>query len=55
MQIKVGLVTLIANYEVELSKKMIIPFKFDPTTNTLSSKSGIWLKIRSRSQDLTEK
>jgi len=48
---KVGLVTLMMNYKVELSEKTSIPLQFEPTAFTLISKSGIWLKIRRRLQD----
>ncbi|GAB1865203.1 Probable cytochrome P450 6a13 [Camponotus japonicus] len=48
---KVGLVTLMMNYKVELSDKTSIPLQFEPTAFTLISKSGIWLKIRRRLQD----
>jgi len=54
MQTKVGLVTLIANFETELSEKTITPLQFEPTTFTLTSKYDIWLKIRRR-QDQAEK
>lgn len=45
IQTKVGIVTLVANYKVELSEKTAIPLEFEPTSLTLTSKSGIWLKI----------
>ncbi|CAL1683798.1 unnamed protein product [Lasius platythorax] len=48
---KVGLVTLMANYKVELSEKTAIPLQFEPTSLTLTSKSGIWLRIRRRLQE----
>ncbi|XP_029161427.1 probable cytochrome P450 6a13 [Nylanderia fulva] len=51
LQTKVGLVTLIANYEVKLSEKISIPLQFEPTSITLTSKSGIWLKIHRRLQE----
>lgn len=51
IQTKVGLVTLVANYKVELSEKTSIPLQFEPTAFTLISKSGIWLKIRRRLQE----
>ncbi|XP_029161460.1 probable cytochrome P450 6a13 [Nylanderia fulva] len=51
LQTKVGLVTLIANYKVELSGKTAIPLQFEPMSNTLKSKSGIWLKIYRRLQE----
>jgi hypothetical protein len=48
MQTKIGLVTLIENFETELSEKTITPLQFEPTTFTLTSKYDIWLKIRRR-------
>ncbi|XP_072758030.1 probable cytochrome P450 6a14 [Anoplolepis gracilipes] len=51
IQTKVCLVTLIANYKVELSEKTDIPLQFEPTGLALFSKSGIWLRIRRRLQD----
>lgn len=49
LQTKVGLVTLIMNYKVDLSERTPIPLQFEPTAFTLISKSGIWLKICRRS------
>jgi len=54
MQTKIGLVTLITNFETELSEKTVTPLQFEPTTFTLTSKYDIWLKIRRR-QDQTGK
>ncbi|KAM0725021.1 putative cytochrome P450 6a14 [Formica fusca] len=51
VQTKVGIVTLMANYKVELSEKTAIPLQFEPTSLTLASKSGIWLRIRRRLQE----
>ncbi|XP_072758043.1 probable cytochrome P450 6a13 [Anoplolepis gracilipes] len=50
-QTKVGLVTLMKDYKVELSEKTDVPLQFEPTTFSLTSKSGIWLRIRRRLQD----
>lgn len=51
VQTKIGLVTLIKNYEVEVSEKTVTPLQFEPTTFTLTSKYDIWLKIRHRLQE----
>lgn len=51
IETKVGIVTLVANYKVELSEKTTIPLEFEPTGITLTSKSGIWLKIFRRLQE----
>ncbi|XP_050454367.1 probable cytochrome P450 6a13 [Cataglyphis hispanica] len=51
IQTKIGIVTFVANYKVELSEKTTIPLEFEPTTFTLTSKSGIWLKIFRRLQE----
>ena len=48
MQTKVGLISLLMDYEVKLSSKTIFPIEYEPTTNTLSTISGIWLRIRRR-------
>ncbi|XP_070161412.1 cytochrome P450 6B7-like [Polyergus mexicanus] len=48
VQTKVGLVTLVANYKAELSEKTAVPLQFEPTSLTLTSKSGIWLRMRRR-------
>ncbi|XP_046599065.1 uncharacterized protein LOC107217959 [Neodiprion lecontei] len=48
MQTKAGLVALLSGYEVNLCSKSSIPLEYDPTANILTSKSGIWLKIRHR-------
>ncbi|XP_029161308.1 uncharacterized protein LOC114933041 [Nylanderia fulva] len=50
-QVKVSLVTVMANYKVELSEKTVIPLQFEPTSMTLTSKSGLWLKIYRRLQE----
>ena len=48
VQTKVGLVALLSAYEVALSSKTRSPLEYDQTANILTSKSGIWLKIRHR-------
>lgn len=53
-QTKAGLVALLDNYEVVLSPKTSTPLEYDPTANILTSKCGIWLKIRHR-RGLTNK
>lgn len=53
--IKIGVAFLLTKYKVEKCEKTTIPLKFNPTSFTLTTKSGIWLKVRHRLQDLTEK
>jgi len=48
MQTKVGLVSLLSKYQLSVSKKTPIPVVFDPRTNILSPKGGMWLQIRKR-------
>ena len=53
LQTKVGLVTLLLEYEVSLSSKTRLPIQYNSITNTLSTKSGIWLKIHHREKNKT--
>jgi len=48
MQTKVGLVSLLSKYQFSVSKKTPIPILFDPKSNILSPKGGMWLQIRKR-------
>lgn len=44
MQSKVGLVTLIKDYEISVHSKTVDPFRFDPKTFILTTQGGMWLK-----------
>jgi hypothetical protein len=48
MQTKVGLISLLSKYQINVSKKTTIPIVFDPRTNILFPKGGMWLQIRKR-------
>jgi len=50
MQTKVGLVCLLSKYQLSVSKKTPIPIVFDPRTNILFPKGGMWLQIRNRAE-----
>lgn len=46
MQARVGLVTLLLNYEFSPSEKTPIPMVFDETSVVLSPKDGLWLNLK---------
>ncbi|XP_058834358.1 probable cytochrome P450 308a1 [Topomyia yanbarensis] len=48
-QVKIGIVTLLAKYRVELSDKQQLPLEFERTSFMLTPKSGIWIKFVERS------
>lgn len=49
MQVKLGLVTLIKNYEVSLSPKMEGPLQIDKKSLFLINiKGGLWLNFKKR-------
>ncbi|KAJ9577522.1 hypothetical protein L9F63_005895, partial [Diploptera punctata] len=48
MQTKVGLITILSNYEVQVSEKTPIPLKYDPQALVLAPLGGMWLKIVNR-------
>jgi cytochrome P450 family 6 len=48
MQTKVGLISLLSNYEVCVSTKTPVPVMFDAKPFALSPLGGMWLQIRRR-------
>jgi len=48
MQTKVGLISVLANYEVSACEKTSIPLKKDPKMFINTPAAGIWLQITSR-------
>jgi cytochrome P450 family 6 len=48
MQTKVGLISVLSNYEVGVCEKTSIPLKKDPKQFINTPAAGIWLKIGSR-------
>jgi cytochrome P450 family 6 len=48
MQTKVGLVSVLSNYEVSACEKTSIPLKKDPKQFVNTPADGIWLQIRNR-------
>lgn len=46
MQARVGLVTLLLNYEFSPSEKTPIPMVFDEKSFVLSPKGGLWLNLK---------
>lgn len=46
MQIRVGLATLLDNFEFTLSEKTPVPLEFNPRITILASKSPIYLKLK---------
>jgi cytochrome P450 family 6 len=49
METKVGLISLLSKYEVQLSERTPVPLEFDPRSIVLAPRGGIWLKIVRRS------
>jgi cytochrome P450 family 6 len=49
VQTKVGLISLLSNYEFQVSEKTPIPLVFDHTAFILSAVGGLYLKITDRS------
>ncbi|PSN34612.1 hypothetical protein C0J52_20551 [Blattella germanica] len=48
MQTKVGLISVLSNYEVHVSEKTPVPMEFDPKSIVLAPKGGLWLKVTER-------
>ena len=48
MQVKVGLISFLANYEVRISEKTPIPPVLDTRSFLLQAKGGMWLTIVNR-------
>jgi cytochrome P450 family 6 len=48
MQIKMGIISIISNYEVRVSQKTPVPLVFDDRGLVLSVAGGIWLQLVNR-------
>jgi cytochrome P450 family 6 len=48
MQTKVGLISFLSKYEVQLSEKTAVPVQFDTRAVVLTAAGGMWLKIVNR-------
>lgn len=46
MQAKVGMVTLLSNFEFSICEKTNVPLKIDNKKTVLSPAGGIWLNIK---------
>lgn len=44
-QTKVGIITILRKYKVDVCEKTMIPYQFDPNAFLLAPKGGICLKI----------
>lgn len=44
-QTKVGIITILRKYKVDVCEKTMIPYQFDPSAFLLAPKGGICLKI----------
>jgi cytochrome P450 family 6 len=51
MQTKVGLVSVLSNYEVSACEKTSIPLKQDPKQFINTPTEGIWLQIKNREKE----
>lgn len=47
MQAKVGLVTLLQNYDISFCKKSVVPLKISKNRFILSAEGGVYLKFKS--------
>lgn len=45
MQTKVGLVTILKDYELSINKRTEVPIKFDPLSFFLSAEGNIYLDV----------
>jgi cytochrome P450 family 6 len=50
MQTKVGLISLLSNYEVRVSEKTPVPLVFEERALVLTAVGGMWLKIENRQE-----
>jgi hypothetical protein len=48
MQTKVGLVSILSKYQLNVSKKTAVPLLFDTKTIVTSPLGGMWLQIKKR-------
>jgi cytochrome P450 family 6 len=48
VQTKVGLVTILSKYQLNVSKKTAVPLVFDAKTMVLTPAGGMWLQIKKR-------
>jgi cytochrome P450 family 6 len=48
LQTKVGLISFLSKYEVQLSEKTPVPLQFDTRSIVLAAVGGVWLKIVKR-------
>jgi cytochrome P450 family 6 len=48
MQTKVGLVSILSKYQLNVSKKTPVPLVLDPKTGILTPVGGMWLQIKKR-------
>ncbi|PSN34611.1 hypothetical protein C0J52_20552 [Blattella germanica] len=53
MQTKIGLISVLSNYEVQVSEKTPVPMKYDPKSLFIAPKGGMWLKITKRRNKFT--
>jgi cytochrome P450 family 6 len=49
VQVKVGLISLLSEYEFQICEKTADPLKIDPTKFIMTPIQGIWLNISHRS------
>jgi cytochrome P450 family 6 len=48
MQTKVGLVSILSKYQLNVSKKTTIPLVFDAKNLVITPEGGMWLQIKKR-------
>ncbi|KAL3280183.1 hypothetical protein HHI36_017683 [Cryptolaemus montrouzieri] len=54
MQSKIGLASLLLNYEFSVNEKMKEPLRFDPESFIVSTKGGMWLDVKKISSEKIE-
>jgi cytochrome P450 family 6 len=48
MQTKVGLISILSKYQLNVSKKTAVPLVFDTKTVIMTTVGGMWLQIKKR-------
>lgn len=48
MQIRTGLASILLNYDITFSSKMVLPLEIDPKSFLRCAKEGLWLKFSKR-------
>lgn len=47
-QVKIGIIYLVRNFDIEVNKKTKIPLQIDPLYFMMATKGGVWLSFTKR-------